>query len=345
MSDCVLLHAFRDRFTHEYFIKGANPERETVERVFRAILRNSTNGLVTADRVTLASAAGNGLTDRDVQSSLRVLAEAGVVREDAPVARLEVTLLATPSRIKRELDSDDQLAERELLRALWRVAGEKLYSGALIDPDGLPPGFGGAQSVTSMLETLSARQFVAVTRGGGGLRLLTPTLPVQELPVDWRRLDRRREADLAKLDAMQRYAYAKSCRRAFVLRYFGDAAAKPRCDGCDRCVGSTLGSATAPPAERGKQRKSRPKKHPAIDSAATADPELAAELRVLRSQLARDGKVPAYVVFPDRTLAALAAEAPRTRESLAALHGMGPSRVEKYGEQLLALIKRATARA
>ncbi len=345
MSDCVLLHAFRDRFTHEYFIKGANPERDTVERVFRAVLRNSTNGLVTADRITLASMAGNGLTERDVQSSLRVLAEAGVVREDAPVARLEVTLLATPSRIKRELDSDDQLAERELLRALWRVAGEKLYSGALIDPDGLPPGFGGAQSVTSMLERLSARQFVSVNRGGGGLRLLTPTLPVHELPVDWRRLDRRRESDLAKLDAMQRYAYAKSCRRAFVLRYFGDAAAKPRCDGCDRCVGSTLGSATAPRAERGKERRNRPKKQPTVESAANADPELAAELRVLRSQLARDGKVPAYVVFPDRTLAALAAEAPRTRESLAALHGMGPSRVEKYGEQLLALIKRATAKA
>lgn len=199
--------------------------------------------------------------------------------------------------------------------------------------------------MTSMLERLSARQFVSVNRGGGGLRLLTPTLPVHELPVDWRRLDRRREADLAKLDAMQRYAYSKSCRRAFVLRYFGDAAAKPRCDGCDRCVGATLGSATAPRAERGKDRKSRPKKQPVIDSAANADPELAAELRVLRSQLARDGKVPAYVVFPDRTLAALAAEAPRTRESLAALHGMGPSRVERYGEQLLALIKRATAKA
>jgi ATP-dependent DNA helicase RecQ len=280
-----------------------------------------------------------------VQSALRLLAAVDVVRDEAPVARLEVTLLATPARIKRELDTDASLAERELLRALWRVAGERLYSGALIDPDGLPPGFGGAQAVTALLERLAARQFVSVARCGGGLRLLTPDLPVRELPIDWRRLDRRRQAELAKLDAMQRYAYTESCRRAFVLRYFGDAAAKPRCDGCDRCVGATLGPATSPKAGR-KNGRPRGKKAATPGPIETnADPALMAELRALRAGIARADKVPAYVVFPDRTLTALAAEAPRSRAALEALHGMGPSRVEKYGEQVLALIKRVTAQA
>ena len=72
---------------------------------------------------------------------------------------------------------------------------------------------------------------------------------------------------------------------------------------------------------------------------------LVTELRALRAEIARADKVPAYVVFPDRTLHALAATAPRSRAALAALHGMGPSRVEKYGEQVLALIKRVTAQA
>jgi ATP-dependent DNA helicase RecQ len=345
MSDCVLLHAYRDRFTHEYFIKGANPDRATVERVFRALIKTATRGLVAVDHAALATIAGGDVTDRDVQAALRLLTSVDVVREEAPVARLEITLLATPARIKRELDGDSMRAERELLRALWRVAGERLYSGALIDPDGLPPGFGGAQSVTASLERLAARQFVSVARCGGGLRLLTPDLPVRELPIDWRRLDRRRQAELAKLDAMQRYAYTESCRRAFVLRYFGDAAAKPRCDGCDRCVGATLGPATAPKAGP-RNGRSRGRKNDAPKSVvANADPALVAELRALRAQIARADKVPAYVVFPDRTLAALAANAPRSRGALEQLHGMGPSRVEKYGEQVLALIKRVTAQA
>ena len=43
---------------------------------------------------------------------------------------------------------------------------------------------------------------------------------------------RRRQADLAKLDIMQRYAYTKACRRGFILRYFGDPSATGHCDGC-----------------------------------------------------------------------------------------------------------------
>ena len=136
---------------------------------------------------------------------------------------------------------------------------------------------------------------------------------------------------------MQRYAYTESCRRAFVLRYFGDAAAKPRCDGCDRCVGSTLGPATAKPKAR-KNGRSRARQELEAPARSEPDAALMGELRTLRSEIARTGKVPAYVVFPDRTLSAIAAEAPQSRAALEAVHGMGPSRVEKYGEQVLALI-------
>jgi ATP-dependent DNA helicase RecQ len=345
MSDCVLLHAYRDRFTHEFFIKGANPDRDSVERVFRALLKSATGGLVAADAAALATTAGGDLGERDVQSCLRVLASAGVVQEEQAAARLQVTLLATPARIKRELADAGDLRERELLRALWRVAGDKLYAGALIDPEGLPPGFGGPSAVAASLESLAARQFVTVGRTGGGLRILMPDLPVRKLPIDWRRLERRRAAELAKLDAMQRYAYTESCRRAFVLRYFGDPAARPRCDGCDRCVGATLGPAAAKKSDRRGKRGPKASRQPANAASVPASPALVSELKALRATLARAEKVPAYVVYPDRTLSELAAAAPRSHAALAAVHGMGPSRIEKYGEQVLALIKRVTATA
>ena len=40
-SDCVLLHAFPDRFTHEFFIKGAHPERKVVEQVYAQLRREA----------------------------------------------------------------------------------------------------------------------------------------------------------------------------------------------------------------------------------------------------------------------------------------------------------------
>jgi ATP-dependent DNA helicase UvrD/PcrA len=59
-------------------------------------------------------------------------------------------------------------------------------------------------------------------------------------------------------------------------------------------------------------------------------------LREWRLARARADEVPAYVVFNDRTLAELAAQTPRTIAELAAIPGIGPAKLERYGPELLA---------
>ncbi len=61
-------------------------------------------------------------------------------------------------------------------------------------------------------------------------------------------------------------------------------------------------------------------------------------LRARRAEIARERKVPAYVVAFDKTLVDIAARKPRTRGELLDCYGMGPSRVEQYGEGLLSVI-------
>src|SRR3954470_12919339 len=56
-AEAILLHAFRDRFTHEYFIKGAHPERDVVEAVYARLQRGAdAEGTVTIDPPRLATA-------------------------------------------------------------------------------------------------------------------------------------------------------------------------------------------------------------------------------------------------------------------------------------------------
>ena len=43
-----------------------------------------------------------------------------------------------------------------------------------------------------------------------------------------------RQSAVRKLDAVERYARGRRCRRAALLRYFGEASG-PRCEACDRC--------------------------------------------------------------------------------------------------------------
>ena len=68
------------------------------------------------------------------------------------------------------------------------------------------------------------------------------------------------------------------------------------------------------------------------------DEELYERLREWRRRVASEQQVPAYVVFTDATLAALAERKPTTDDELAVIGGIGPRKLEQYGAAVLALV-------
>ena len=127
--------------------------------------------------------------------------------------------------------------ELGLIRWLWKMEDEDCHDGLTVDLNDLPPGIA-ARNARTLLERLRDKQFVDFTAVHAGLYLAHPGAPLDSFNIDWGAMSRRRAADLGKLDAMQQYAYSKTCRRAFVLRYFGDRAARDRCVACDNCYPS-----------------------------------------------------------------------------------------------------------
>jgi len=75
-----------------------------------------------------------------------------------------------------------------------------------------------------------------------------------------------------------------------------------------------------------------PRCSPAVDS------EVLAALKAWRKVRARADGVPAYVVFHDRTLEAIAARLPRVRAELETVPGVGPAKLERYGDELVRLL-------
>ena len=71
---------------------------------------------------------------------------------------------------------------------------------------------------------------------------------------------------------------------------------------------------------------------------AGADSPLLAALKEWRREEARRRAIPAYIVFHDRTLAAIAAARPRTMVALASVSGVGPAKIASHGEEVLALV-------
>lgn len=72
------------------------------------------------------------------------------------------------------------------------------------------------------------------------------------------------------------------------------------------------------------------------------DEELFERLQKWRAATATDLKVPAYVVFTDATLVAMAERRPSSPAELLAIAGIGPRKLGQYGESVFALVGGAT---
>ncbi len=72
--------------------------------------------------------------------------------------------------------------------------------------------------------------------------------------------------------------------------------------------------------------------------AGPVDDSLVERLRSWRRERSRDDGVPAYVVLHDATLRDLASSRPATLHELAAVKGLGPAKIERYGDEIIAVV-------
>lgn len=93
-------------------------------------------------------------------------------------------------------------------------------------------------------------------------------------------------------------------------------------------------AAAAAPSSRATPVRDDPAGREALES------PLGTALRSWRLARAREDGVPAYVVFPDRTLVELAERRPLSLAALSGISGVGPAKLERYGEEVLDVLAR-----
>ena len=155
----------------------------------------------------------------------------------------------------------------------------------------------------------------------------------------------RRQRQLAR--EMFSLAERPGCRHQAVVNYLGESM-EGCATSCDRCAGWDL-FATLPEvrARRGQRKgdgkattpRPAPRAAPAPTPDRPVDEALFAALKRLRKEIADARAIPAYLVFSDATLRAMASARPRTPAELLAVSGVGPVKLEAYGDRFLQAIR------
>lgn len=88
------------------------------------------------------------------------------------------------------------------------------------------------------------------------------------------------------------------------------------------------------------EKAAKPKKKAkGTESLTSAGFQLFDKLRALRLEIAREEKMPPYIVFSDKTLIDMAAKMPSNKEEMMNVSGVGENKFAKYGERFLSVIK------
>jgi ATP-dependent DNA helicase RecQ len=130
-----------------------------------------------------------------------------------------------------------------------------------------------------------------------------------------------------KVRHMLRLVERDECRHRAIVGHFGETI--ENCgNSCDRCLGIDRIE------EARNRRRTSPRRGVSTGLAPDAEPRFLG-LRALRKTLAAERGIPAYLVFNDATLQAMATENPDTATALAAITGVGPKKLAEYGEAFL----------
>ncbi|MBL8956807.1 MAG: ATP-dependent DNA helicase RecQ [Myxococcaceae bacterium] len=309
----VLLFNHADVFTQERLIQGSHPPQTLIADVWNHLSRAKSY-----DRGVATLAKNLGASDLEVGAAVKILERSGFLTRSGRGEGAWTFTLA------------DGTAEAQPRSGAARAA---LIALRELTPDALPTSLDlDAVAKKSGLDLEPLKHAVTLLERAGLLTVKRPfagriihaakVVPFEELGLDLAQVRTQERRSLLLLRRMTDYAYTYRCRRAFVLRYFGDRPPDQPCNHCDACTGAKLKLVTAAPAQ-GLGENGTPFSAIAFEA-----------LRTWRSQLSASLQMKPYLIFNDATLKNLAAALPTNRDEFLAVRGTGETRWERFGPKV-----------
>lgn len=235
---CLLLFSYADRFVQEFFIDNSYPPKSTVDAVYRYLCQFENDPIeITQDelREVLRDSIGGG---GGISASEKILEKAGAIK------RLDSNQNRASLWLESDLPTLVDLVPREaknqikVLRAAEQLAGERRFERVSFSLDHFVESLGlKREAVVRTLRELCQLDCFDYSPPfrGKAIHMIDRQRKFKSFDIDFKELERRKSAELQKLERVIQFAHTRDCRQLYFLRYFGDRTGKD-CGICDVCT-------------------------------------------------------------------------------------------------------------
>jgi ATP-dependent DNA helicase RecQ len=244
-SDCIMLHHPNDQKLQEFFVQTTHPNKDVISNIYSVLYdANETElGLrsdapVLLDETQIANRAGVPMPY--VTNVLAMFERQGIVRRGSTQGLATLQFTTSRDRLIEYFHNTTSPERKQALEALLRSVGSmalddkvQIDLNDIVRKHDIP--------YDTLMDAMRAFQYARLVYfeppgASGGLTLLMERMPVDHLPIDFEKVDERRERAFKKLDVVQRYAMTTDCKRNFILHYFKEFDVRQNCGQCSSCA-------------------------------------------------------------------------------------------------------------
>jgi ATP-dependent DNA helicase RecQ len=182
------------------------------------------------------------LSARNVALCWNSLKQFGLIEAEQPdQPRIGLRFLLSLDALREWLDTQANARKKDFVDTLFRTFGpESLTDVHWLDEDFVLQKCGvNHNALIKALRVLELDRILTFERSEGmwSIRLVHPRM--RQLPLTPDDVERHRDRLLEKLRFMEGYVTTRSCRTAYIRRYFGETSVPERCGFCDRCLAAS----------------------------------------------------------------------------------------------------------
>lgn len=244
-SNCFILYDEGDRNLQEFFIRKTYPDLEKIQKVYEYLydlaeveVGQFPRKIIGEDHNKIAVALG--MDPGDLIAVLRFLERNRIIKWGKGISKLRIRAIANSERIIEFFENCDDLSKEVLEAILRSIPLSELSRFNEIDTNEIFYKFNikKDQFDNAIKQLEYGDIFETNSKFANGIHLLLARTGKNEYPFNTKKYLSKKENLIKKLDEVEEYIHTHSCKRNYILKYFGELS-NENCGKCSYCLGKT----------------------------------------------------------------------------------------------------------